>query len=52
MRTEKLDNETHSNLHIPHVIAIFSIFEKLSGKRLRAEEICYKTQKWLLFLQF
>ena len=37
---------------MPHVIAIFSIFKKLSEKRLRAEEICYETQKWLLFLQF
>ena len=52
MRTEKLDNQTHSNLHMPHGIAIFSIFNKLSEKSLRVEEICYKTQKWLLFLQF
>ena len=50
MRSKKLDNQTHNDLHMSHVNVIFLIFKKLSEKSLRADVI--KALKWLLFLQF
>ena len=52
MKRKKLDKLGHNDLHMSHVIAIFLIFKIISEKRLRAEKFCYKTLKWLLFLQF
>ena len=51
MRRKKLEKEMHNDLHMSHVTGIFLIFKKVSEKSLRAEEFCYRTLKWLLFLQ-
>ena len=50
MRRKKLDNQTHNDLHIPHVNVIFLIFKKLSEKSLRAEEFCYKNTEMVAIL--
>ena len=50
MRRKKLDNQTHNDLHKPHVNVIFLIFKKLSEKSLRAEEFCYKNIEMVAIL--
>ena len=50
MRRKKLDNQTHNDLHNPHVNVIFLIFKKLSEKSLRAEEFCYKNTEMVTIL--
>ena len=50
MRRKKLDNQTHSDLHMSHVNVIFLIFKKLSEKSLQAEEFCYKNTEMVAIL--
>ena len=50
MRRKKLDNQTHNDLHMPHVNVIFLIFKKLSEESLRAKEFCYKNTEMVAIL--
>ena len=50
IRRKKIDNQTHSDLHMSHVNVIFLIFKKLSEKSLRAEEFCYKNTEMVAIL--
>ena len=50
MRRKKVDNQTHNDLHMPHVNVIFLIFKKSSEKSLRAEESCYKNTEMVALL--
>ena len=50
MRRKKLGNQTHNDLHMPHVNVIFLIFKKLSEESLRAKEFCYKNTEMVAIL--
>ena len=50
MRRKKLDNQTHNDLHMPHVNVIFLIFKKLSEESLRAKEFCHKNTEMVAIL--